>query len=127
MTLEQRAQQFWSVLVFAAKEQRVVSHSMLSQITGCPETSGDVLHYIYCYCKQQQLPPLTAIVIDLATGRPDDDWPGNRRDLAAQQSRVFIYDWLTYPAPSDEMFLEALAKEEEELERANAEYVGLPC
>lgn len=126
MTLEQRAQQFWSVLVFAAREQEVVSYSMLSQMTGFPEASGDVLYYIYCYCKRHQLPSLNVIVIDPASGRPAHDCPGDSSDLSAQQLRVFLYDWLNHPAPSDEMFNEALAWEEE-LERANVEYVALPC
>ena len=34
MTLEQRAQQFWSLLVFAAREQKLISYSMLAQVTG---------------------------------------------------------------------------------------------
>jgi hypothetical protein len=120
MTLEQRAQQFWSVLVFAAREQKLISYSMLSQMTGFSETSGPVLYYIYCYCKQHNLPPLNAIIIDLATGRPGDECPGDLRNLPAQQSRVFLYDWLNHPAPSDAMFKEAVAKEEQE-------YVALPC
>jgi len=127
MTLEQRAQQFWSVLIFAAREQKLVSYSMLSQITGFSETSGTVLRYIYCYCKQHHLPPLNMIVIDPTTGRPCDGCPRDVRDLSVEQSRVFLYDWVHHPLPCDEMFKEALAKEEEELERANAEYVALPC
>jgi len=126
MTLEQRAQQFWSVLAFAAREQKVVSSLMLSQITGFPDASGAVLYYIYCYCKQHHLPPLNAIVIDPATGRPGDECPRDVRDLPVQQSRVFLYDWLNHLAPSDEMFQEAVAKEEE-LERTNVECLDLPC
>lgn len=126
MTLEQRAQQFWSVLAFAAGEQKVVSCSVLSQMTEFPETAGSVLHYIYWYCKQHQLPPLDVIAIDPATGRPGDEFLRDVRDLSAQQSRVFLYDWLNYPVPTDEMFHEAMAKEEE-LERADAEYFEVPC
>lgn len=112
MTLEQRAQQFWSVLAFAAREQKVVSYAMLSQITGMPKQSGKVLYHIYCYCKQNHLPNLNVIVINQPTGRPGDDCPGDLNDLAAQQCRVFIYDWFNHPAPSDEMFKEAVAKEQ---------------
>jgi hypothetical protein len=126
MTLEQRAQQAWSVLTFAAREQKVVSYSLLSQITEFPETASSVLHYIYCYCKQHHLPPLNVIVIDPATGRPGDECLRDVRDLPAQQSRVFLYDWLNYPVPSDEMFKEAMVREEE-LERADAEYLEAPC
>ena len=120
MTVEQRAQQFWSVLVFAAREQKLVSHSMLSQMTGLFETPESVLYLIYCYCKQHHLPQLNTIVIDPATGRPGDESPGDLRNLSAQQSRVFLYDWLNHPAPSDEMFKEAVTEEEQE-------YVALPC
>jgi len=126
MTLEQRAQQFWSVLAFAAGEQKVVSYSMLSQMTEFPETAGSVLHYIYCFCKQHHLPPLSVIVIDPATGRPGDECLRDVRDLSAQQSRVFLYDWLHHPVPTDEMFKEAIAKEEE-VERADAECFEVAC
>lgn len=126
MTLAQRAQQFWSVLMFAAKEQKVISYSMLSQMTGFPEASDMVLHYIYSYCKQYHLPPLTVIVIDPATGRPGEQFPSDFFHLSAQQSSVFLFDWLNHPVPSDDMFEAAMAKEEE-LETANAGYVALPC
>jgi hypothetical protein len=127
MTLEQRAQQFWSVLVYAAIEQKVISHAMLSQITGFPKSAGNVLYYIYCYCKHNHLPPLNDIVMDRVTGHPDLQFPGDLRDFSAQQSRVFLYDWLNDPAPSEGMFREALELEEQEVERANAEYVCIPC
>ena len=125
MTLEQRAQQFWPVLVFAAREQKLLSYLTLLQLTGFPETSR-VLYYIHCYCKQNDLPSLTDIVIDPATGRPGDECPRDLRVLSAQQSRVFLFEWLNHPAPSAGMFQEAMQKEED-LERASAEYVGLPC
>ena len=126
MTLEQRAQQVWSVLAFAAREQKVVSYSLLSQITEFPEATSSVLHYISCYCKQYHLPPLSLIVIDPDTGRPGDECLRDVRNLSAQQSRVFLYDWLDHPVPSDEMFQEAIAKEEEQ-ERADAECLEVPC
>jgi len=126
MTLEQRAQQFWSVLVFAAREQKLVSYSMLSQITGYYEAHGAVLYCIYCYCQQHDFPPLNAIVVDPVTGHPGDECPRDYREWSTQQSRVFLFDWLDCPAPSEKMFQEALAKQEE-LEMANAGYIALPC
>ena len=125
MTLEQRAQQFWAILAFAAREQTVISYSTLSQLTGFPEP-GIVLHCIHWYCKQHQLPPLNVIAIDPATGRPGDEFLRDVRDLPAQQSRVFLYDWLRHSAPTDEMFQEAIAQEEQ-LERADAECFEVPC
>src|SRR5271165_584938 len=112
MTLEQRAQQFWAVLAFAAREQRIVSYSVLSQITGFTE-AAIVLYYIHCYCRQHKLPPLNIIVMDPATGHPGGNCPCDLRDVSASQSRVFLYDWLNHPAPSEEMFKEAMTTDEE--------------
>lgn len=120
MTLEQRAQQVWSVLVFAAREQKLVSYGMLSKMTGMPNTSGNVLYYIYCYCKQNHLPLLNLLVINQPTGRPGDDCPGDLSDLHAQQSRVFIYDWLSHSSPTDEMFKQSHDKEEEAKKKTKA-------
>lgn len=126
MTLEQRALQFWSVLVFAAREQKLVSYATLAQITGLYEDPGPVLNCIYCYCAQHDFPPLNVLVVDPVTGHPGHECPRDYREWATQQSRVFLYDWLDYPAPSEEMFQEALAKQEE-LDMANAGYIALPC
>ena len=126
MTLEQRAQQFWPVLVLAAREQKLISRNVLSQITGFYERPEAVLHCIYRYCRQQGLPPLNAIVIDPVTGQPGDECPGVLRDLGAHQARVFLHDWLDHPGPSEEAFRDALAGEEEQ-ERAEAEYEVVPC
>ena len=128
MKLEQRAQQFWPVLVFAAREQKLISYAMLSQMTGSPDVSDTeiALHSIFCYCKQHNLPALNVIVIDEVTGQPGTECRVDFRDVAAQQSSVFLYDWLNHPAPSDDMFQEALANDME-MEMANAGYVALSC
>jgi hypothetical protein len=118
MTLEQRTQQFWSVLVLAAREQKLISHSMLSWLTGFSEP-GIVLHCLSSYCRQHKLPPLDAIAIE-SSARDEV------RGLAAQQSSVFLYDWLKLPAPSEEMFREAMTRDEA-LERAEADYLDVPC
>ncbi len=124
MTIEQRTQQFWPLLAFAAREQRVVSHSLLSQLTGFPDT-GIVLYYIDCYCKQHHLPPLGVIAIDPATGRPGES-SCEVADLSAQQSRVFLYDWLKQAAPSEAAFKAVVAKDAE-LEEAEVEWFDVPC
>jgi len=46
--------------------------------------------------------------------------------VSTEQSRVFLYDWLQHPAPSEEMFREAMIQDEE-LERADADYIDVPC
>jgi hypothetical protein len=112
MTSEQRSQQFWSVLVFAAREQKVVSYEMLSQMTGMANTSGRELGNIFYYCKAHKLPLLNLLAVGKDSGKPSEGCPADLRDLPAQQARVFVYDWLKHGAPKVEEFEEARAAEE---------------
>jgi len=101
----ERALQFWSVLVFAAREQKLVTYKMLEQMTGMVrQGAGDVLFYVYCYCKRHKLPLLNYLAISQEKGVPGDTCPGNLDDLPAQQARVFVFDWLAHGAPSADDF-----------------------
>ena len=109
MTSEQRAQQMWSVLVFAAREQKVVSYEMLSQMTGMANTCGRELGHILAYCQHYKLPLLNLLAVRKDSGRPDDDCGVSLTDLPAQQARAFVYDWLSHDVRQFEKFLEARA------------------
>ena len=112
MTLAQRAMQFWSVLVFAARTQQVLSYEMLFQLTGVvARGQSKELGIIWTYCEQQQLPILTSIVLEQSTGRPADPLLNAAlTDLAAEHRRVFIFDWFKNPAPTLAEFQAAAAK-----------------
>jgi alkylated DNA nucleotide flippase Atl1 len=101
MTTYQRALQFWSVLVFAAREQKVISYEMLSQMTGMANEQGRELGHILHYCEQQKLPLLNLLAVRKDTGRPDKDCGADLTDLPAQQARVFVYDWLKHGVPEN--------------------------
>jgi hypothetical protein len=105
MTSEERALQYWSVLVFAAREQKVVSYEMLSQMTGMANTSGRELGHILSYCRQNKLPLLNLLAVRKDSGRPDDDCGVSLTDLPAQQARVFVFDWLKHDASQFQKFL----------------------
>src|SRR5262249_4893537 len=107
-----RAQQFWSVLVFAAREQKVVSYEMLSQMTGMSNTSGCELGHIFYYCKHHKLPLLNLLAVSKETGRPGEGCPADLSDLPAQQAKVFGYDWLKHGVPKLDEFEEARAAEQ---------------
>src|SRR4051794_11043213 len=106
MTEWQRAQQIWSVLVFAAREQKVLSYEMLAQITGMSNMMGDELGYIHNYCKHHRpdMPWLNVLAISKKSGRPSAAFP---TDLAAEQARVFVYNWLDHGMPSVDDLQEA--------------------
>ena len=111
MTDPQRALQFWSVLVFAAKEQKVLSFATLEQMTGMVRMgAGRPLGYIYYYCKRRNLPLLNALAISQETGKPGP--PSEEYvDLPAEQARVFVFDWLARGVPSIQDFEAAQAAE----------------
>lgn len=111
MTTWQRAQQFWSVLVFAAKEQKVISYEMLSQMTGMANESGRELGHIFYYCKHNKLPLLNLLAVNKITGKPGHGCPTDLSDLPAQQARIFVHDWLKHGVPSVEEFEEARTAE----------------
>jgi hypothetical protein len=107
MDTYERAQQYWSVLAFAAREQKVVSYEMLSQLTGMAKEAGRELGHIYYYCENHKLPLLNLLAVGKATGKPSDGCPADLSELPAQQARVFVYDWLEHGAPSAEDFKRA--------------------
>lgn len=111
VTTWERAQQYWSVLAFAAREQKVVSYEMLSQMTGMAVEAGRELGHIYFYCKRKKLPLLNLLAINKASGRPGEGCPADMADLPAEQARVFMYDWLEHGVPSIEEFQEARGAE----------------
>lgn len=71
MKAQQRAMQFWSVLVVAARTQHLLSYKSVEQITGLPQRAqADFLGRVAWYCKRNKLPPLTTIVVSHRTGLP---------------------------------------------------------
>jgi hypothetical protein len=109
MTTAQRAQQFWSVLVFAAREQKILTYKMLSQLTGMAAIGvGEPLGHVAAYCLRKDLPLLNIIAVSEATGRPEAGFLRNVPVLE-EQARVFARDWLSHGAPSVEDLGEAFS------------------
>jgi hypothetical protein len=73
----ERAQQFWSVLVFAAREQKILSYEMLSQMTGMANECGRELGYIFYYCERNALPLLNLLAVSKKSGRPSQGCPAD--------------------------------------------------
>jgi hypothetical protein len=104
MSRTQRAMQLWSVLVLAARNQQVLSYSMVEKLTGLPKwTQADFLGVVAAYCIVNKLPPLTVLVVNEETGLPGGKFPGPA-DIFGGQARVFVYDWFAHGIPSPEDF-----------------------
>lgn len=107
MSLQQRAAQIWPILVFAARNRQILTYGLLGKLIGAPAPAlGDWLRPIQSYCISQNLPPLTAIVVNDSSGMPGAGFTG-AQDVPAAQMRVFAHDWLALQAPSPGALLEA--------------------
>jgi putative restriction endonuclease len=101
MTSDERAAQLWSLLVLAARNQQILSYSMLEHLTGLPRQSmGPRLAPIQDYCIKNKLPPLTSIAVTEADGVPGDKFVGAKiEDIFSAQARVFVFDWFSQKIP----------------------------
>ena len=99
-----RAAQLWSILVLSARHQKLISYKTIECLTGITRAClGPFLAPIQQYCIDQDLPPLTVIVVEEATGRPAYGFTAAKKILSAQ-NRVFVFDWFSHEVPSPEDF-----------------------
>jgi hypothetical protein len=105
MKATERAQQFWQYLIEQAAQRRTPSYTEAAEAIGYrgPRALGagqyGVITRVYEYCKRNQLPILTAIVV-YSDGRPNEqyeNWP-------AERDEVFAYDWSKVPVPPETEF-----------------------
>lgn len=110
MTRYQRAAQLWSVLALAARQQHVLSYEIAGKLTGLPERAiGDNLSPIQDYCLHKGYPALTALVVSEKTGLPSVGFIA-AQNVLAEQTRVFVFDWLSRPTPTPKDFEAAARK-----------------
>ena len=104
MTSDERAAQLWSLLVFAARNQKIISYTMVEQMTGLPRQAvGGILSHIQEYCANNKLPPLQSLVVAQGTGVPGEGFTAAEtkdEDIFRKQAKVFVFDWLSIkPVP----------------------------
>jgi hypothetical protein len=106
---QERAQQFWSVLSLAARNQQLVSYNTLFKLTGMAKVGvGRPLGHIAAYCHQKKLPRLNIIAVSEESGKPEAEFLQDV-NLLTEQARVFVYDWIGHGAPNPEEFEQAYA------------------
>lgn len=104
MTDHDRTAQLWSLLVFAAHNQKILSYGNVRQLTGIPQQGVcKFLVPIQGYCEHHQLPPLTSICVNELTGMPSESLM-EAKDIFGAQARVFVYDWFVCNVPTPEDF-----------------------
>lgn len=112
MNKSQRASQIWAVLAWAARNRQSLGYSQVGQLIGVPAAGlGQLLEPIQSYCMQHNLPPLTVLVVQQASGLPGSGFTGASADeLARAQASVFATDWLALGNPGEEKLATAVAE-----------------
>lgn|ERR1043166_3076449 len=105
-----RARQIYLILIGCAHRRETTTYSALAHLIGYGDAQhvmGDRLAPIMYWCQQNDLPPLTNIVVREDTGLPGLGLAGPDALPAAQQ-RVFRFDWYGVVPPTVEELREAL-------------------
>ncbi len=112
-TRPMRALQIWQILIGAARDRQILTYGMLANMLGYGGAGvlAQPLGHIMYYCQENDLPPLTILVVNKDTGLPGEGLTG--ADLNADRESVFRYDWHSIIPPSPEDFRIAYARGQE--------------
>jgi len=102
-----RAVQCWQILVGQAVDRRTLTYEGLSLLMYKKPAAGvldRILGHVAFYCNDNDLPPLTAIVVGKRRGTPGDDIPIDQSTIDLQREAVYGEDWYDiYPPTEDEL------------------------
>ena len=95
MTRSERALQIWQVLLGLAHNRQTITYETLAELIGMGNISiglNQPLTLLMNYCQQNNLPPLTILVVQKHSGIPGQGLT-TIEDLNKDREDVFNYDW----------------------------------
>lgn len=97
----ERAYRTWPILVKCAIEERTITYGNLAKHIGLSHHRPIkfVLEVIQNYCLEENLPPMTILVVDQAGKRGSGFIAWGRDNLDEGVRQVFNYPWNTLPNP----------------------------
>jgi hypothetical protein len=107
-----RAVQAWLILASAAMNRQTLTYEGLAQLMYRRKAQGvldRILGHIAFYYIDEDLPPLTSIVVGKKRGAPGADIPIDLSQFDAERERVYATDWYNIYPPSAEELSAALA------------------
>lgn len=107
-----RAVQCWQVLVSKAMNRQTVTYEGLAELMFQRRAAGvlaQILGYVAFYCKDNDLPPLTALVVRKGGGEPGSGIPVDQTTIDAQREDVYAFDWFDLHPPSEDELTAAYA------------------
>ncbi|MDA2916291.1 hypothetical protein MYX64_05545 [Nitrospinae bacterium AH_259_B05_G02_I21] len=108
MTLYQRSSQIWSLLVCAAIERKTYTYGQIAKILGFEGAGvmGQFLNPIMRFCEDNELPPLTVLVVSQDTGLPGEGLV-TLEEVNEDREKVFDFDWFSIEPPQNNDFEDA--------------------
>jgi len=101
-----RAVQAWQYLIAKATNRQLVRYDELAALMSYSDNRplSHILNYIMVYCAQNDLPPLTGIVVN-KDGTPGPGFTEvSRLDLDRKREEVFSIKWFEIAPPSIQEF-----------------------
>ena len=100
-----RAVQIWQILIGLARNRQTITYGMLGKKIGFEGvgTIGQFLDPTMRYCKKNNLPPLTIVVVGETTGSPGEGLITIANENLDREA-VFHYDWYNLYPPSEDDF-----------------------
>jgi hypothetical protein len=102
-----RAVQAWQILVSAVMNRQTITYKTLGRLMYGRDAAGvldKILGHIASYCNDNDLPPLTSIVVGKKRGTPGKSIPINFRKLNEERERAYATDWYNiYPPSANEL------------------------
>ena len=106
----ERAVQAWQILVSGGMNRQTFTYKGLSLLMYGKNAAGvldKILGHIAYYCIDNNLPPLTSIVVGASSGTPGDDIPIEENSVNEERENVYNFDWYNICPPKPEELLEA--------------------
>ena len=105
-----RAVQAWQILTGKAMNRQTVTYLDLSRLMygkDAPGTLDKILAHIAYFCKANDLPVLTDIVVGKGRGTPGHDIPLDPAKFDEERERVYETNWFNIFPPSKEALRKA--------------------
>jgi hypothetical protein len=99
-----RAVQAWQILVGKAMNRQTVTYAGLSKLMYGKEAAGvlaAILGHIAFYCMDNDIPPLTTLVVGKGPGKPGDRIPLDPAKFDEEREKVYQHDWYDIYPPSE--------------------------
>ncbi|MCH7963155.1 MAG: hypothetical protein IH852_04365 [Bacteroidetes bacterium] len=95
MTRPERAMQIWQVLLGLAYNRQTITYETLAELIGMGNISVALtqpLELLMNYCKENDLPPITILVVQKHSGIPGQGLT-TIEELNKDREKVFNYEW----------------------------------